>query len=161
MIPKNTNAGISSKLMGYSATTALLGRPIGVPFGRVRMSGNVIWTGGWLANTVSGGKGNKGKGGTQQYDYVTNVLIGLGAGPVQGVYNIWRDKDQFNLAYSTEPYTVPSGGGTYTTQHGGIGKPEWWVLDVGVGRQDSYTFSASDYGSPSTKTNKTTNQGRR
>ena len=138
--------------MGYAVQTALLGRPIGVPFGRVRISGNVIWTGGWVANAVIGGKGNKGKGGSQQYDYVTNVLIGLGAGRVQGVYNIWKDKDQFNLAFvqgdNAETYTVPSGGGTYTTQHGGIGKPEWWVLDVGVARQDAYTFSANDYGSP-------------
>ena len=151
MIPKNTNSAMSSKLMGYAVQTALLGRPIGVPFGRVRISGNVIWTGGWVANEVSGGKGNKGKGGTQQYDYVTNVLIGLAAGPVQGVYNIWKDQDQFNLAFSTETYTV-SGSGIYTTQHGGIGKPDWWVIDVGCARQDSYTFSANDYGSPSTQT---------
>src|ERR1035438_7487205 len=87
MIPKQNNSTVSSKLLGYSASTSLYGRPIPVGFGLCRISGNVIWTGGWAANPVSGGKGNKGKGGSQQYDYMCNVLIGLGQGPVSGVYS--------------------------------------------------------------------------
>ena len=83
------------------------------------------------AKPVTGGKGNKGKGGGQQYDYITNVLIGLGQSSVSGaVVNIWRDKDEFQ--------PLPVNRGVYrrriapstTTQYGGIGKPYWWVLNV-------------------------------
>ena len=150
MFGHQTNSTLDSKLMGYQCSTALLGRPISVPFGRVRLAPNVIWTGGWSANPVNGGKGNKGKGGSQQYDYITKVIMALGQGPIYGVYDIWRDKDQFNLAESTERYQIPSGGGTYKTTYGGTGHPYWFVLSIGVSKEGSITYTANDYGSPST-----------
>jgi hypothetical protein len=145
MLPK-TNSTPSSKILGYQATTSLYGRPIAVPYGRCRVSTNVIWTGGWAANPVNGGKGNKGKGGTQQYDYITNVLMALGEGPVSGVYSIWRDKDEFNLAYQTD---YCSGVTAFTSSIGGIGKPYWWVTNVAVVRNDGLvTITTTDPGSP-------------
>jgi len=144
-----TNTTLTNKLMGYQCSTSLLGRCIPVIFGRVRLAPNVIWTGGWTANQVNGGKGNKGKGGSQQYDYITNVLMAIGQGPVYGVYGIWRDKDQYNLAYSTERYLIPGGGGSYQAQIGGTGSSNWWVLNVGVSKEVSISYSASDYGNPS------------
>src|ERR1039457_3369415 len=148
MFGKSTNNTVDSRLFGYQVTTSLYGRPIAICYGRCRVSGNVIWTGGWTATPVSGGKGNKGKGGTQQYNYMTSLFIALGQGVVQGVYSIWRDKDKFNLAISHETYVVPGGGGTYKSYYGGVGKPYWWVLNVAVARQDTIAYSVTDYGSP-------------
>lgn len=145
---RQNNSTVSTRLLGYRAPTSLYGKPVTIPYGRVRLGPQVIWTGGWEANPVSGGKGNKGKGGAQQYDYIATFLMGLGAGPVPGVYSIWRDRDKFNLADATETYTVPVGGGSYTSAKGGKGNPYWWVLNIGVARQDSLSYTATDYGSP-------------
>jgi hypothetical protein len=124
-------------------------------FGLQRVSPNVIWTGNWLASPVNAGKGNKGKSGTQQYNYSCAMGFGIAQGPLGGVYSIWQDRDKFNLAYATESYTIPGGGGSYTVQHGGNGNPSWWGLNVGVARQDSLTFTANDYGSPGSVTTTT------
>ena len=149
--PSNTNALQSTELFGYRVSTSLAGKVIPIVYGRNRVTGNTIWTGAWQAKPVSGGKLKSGKGGQQQYDYLCALLIGLCQGPIDGVFSVWSDKDQYNLAYVGGPggappaqYTVAGSSYTYTTPQGGA----VWYLNNGVTRADSYSETADEYGRP-------------
>jgi hypothetical protein len=150
-----TNSQLNNKLVGYRVQTSLYGTVVPILYGQTRLAGNTIWVNDWQAIPISsggkkGGSGGKGKGGggsSQQYDYKTAIIIGLCEGQILGVRNVWYNRTRLALGTSTEPYTIPGGGGTYHPANEAN-----LLIDHGVAGAHSYSQSANDYGSPGSVT---------
>lgn len=72
-------------------------------YGRVRISGEVIWATNFeeVASTTStGGKGGSGAT-TTEYTYFANFAIGLGEGPIGFLSRIWADGNELDLSSLT------------------------------------------------------------
>ena len=151
--PKTPNAKQPTKLLGYPVQTSIYGKAIPLVFGCARIAPNVIWTGDWKANPVKaqGGKGGLGKGSGggkggnsgQQYTYQSAIILALCGVPIQGIGHIWIDKVRMRVNYSDESFQIPLGGGNYTPRFRSTLRN-----NLGVSRQDAYSVTADDYGSP-------------
>lgn len=85
------------RLNEKQVTSSAYGAPIAIPYGTVRTSGNVIWSGGIVetrhSENVGGGKGGMG-GGSQKavtYTYSCSFALALGEGVAEDVLRIWAD----------------------------------------------------------------------
>lgn len=86
--------------------TAREGQPIPRVYGRVRVSGEIIWATRFEEETTTetataGGKGSKPKNQTVTYSYFANFAIGLCEGPISSIGRIWvdgKELDQSGLA---------------------------------------------------------------
>jgi hypothetical protein len=103
--------------------TAVYGSVIPLVYGRTRISGNLIWYGGFKAvphtsSQTSGGKG--GGGGITQtnttYTYTAALMMSLGEGIMNGVVSAWKGKARFagvpagtSLVTNVSAATVPAG----------------------------------------------------
>lgn len=100
-----------------------------IPFvyGVTRISGNLVWYGGFKAiphTTSQGGKGGV-KVQNTSYSYSASVAMGLCHGTISGLPRIWRGKKLHSgdvtpgqVTTASETYAVPgSGAMSYTTAH--------------------------------------------
>lgn len=102
--------------------TSVYGAVIPLIYGTARVSGNLLWFGGFVAiphtsTTTSGGKGG---GGVKQqnttFTYQAAVMMSLGEGPINSVLSAWRGKRRYTgtpgagLATYSETFTVPASG---------------------------------------------------
>lgn len=101
-----------------------------IPFvcGVTKISGNLVWYGGFKAIPHTTEQGGKGGGVTVQnttYSYKASVIMGLCHGQITGIPRIWRGKKLFQggvtpsqVLTASENYTTPSSGAmTYTLTH--------------------------------------------
>jgi hypothetical protein len=110
--------------------TSVYGAAIPLIYGTTRVSGNLVWFGGFKAiphttTTTQGGKGG-GKVRTENttFTYEAALIMAIGEGVLNNVLSAWKGKTRYSgvpstsvpVAY-TETYTVPLGGGTYTVAH--------------------------------------------
>jgi hypothetical protein len=136
--------------VGIRVQKALNGVPIPVIIGQHRLPGNILWYNGFDAKKVNAGKG--GKGG-QYLLYTANAIVGLCQGPVGGLAQLWTPNGTFTTAYSTEQFTVPSGGGGYLPTN-----ISQFLIDLGVFKPQTINVQVNDYGSPGTSSiNQSTN----
>src|SRR5262249_24489554 len=92
-----------------------------------------------------GGKGGLLKNSQQQYQ--ATVLGMLCEGTILGIGAAWDSQGNLLTQQTTENYTVPGGGATYTpTNSPGL------VADLGATRADAYSYTVNDYGSPGSVT---------
>ncbi|MCL4712848.1 MAG: glycoside hydrolase TIM-barrel-like domain-containing protein [Pseudorhodoplanes sp.] len=109
------------RLSDLDVMTSSEGAPVARAYGRVRLSGQVIWATN-LEELIStrtetsggGGKGGGGGGGgatvtttTTTYSYFANLALGLCEGPIGHVSRVWADGKPLDLAGLT--YRVHSG----------------------------------------------------
>ncbi len=110
------------RLSDLDVMTSSEGAPIPRAYGRVRLSGQLIWSTN-LEETIStrtetsGGGGGKGGGGggasatvtttTTTYSYFANLALGLCEGPIGHVSRVWADGKPLDLAGLT--YRIYSG----------------------------------------------------
>jgi hypothetical protein len=139
-----SNANLTPKLHSLSLTQSVNGIPVKLLWGTNRIQLDLLWSGDFqsVAQQTPGGKGFGGKDATA-YDYLTALQGVLCAGPISGVPNVWATNGRLTLQSSTESYTVPSGGGSYT-----VDKSSLFAVDHGSARADAYSVTANDYGSP-------------
>lgn len=103
--------------------TAVYGAVIPLVYGRTRISGNLIWYGGFQAipHTTSTTSGGKGGGGVTQndttYTYTAALMMALGEGVMNGVVSAWSGKTRFttlaagaSLDQRSVTAVVPAGG---------------------------------------------------
>lgn len=97
-------------------------------YGLTRISGNLLWYGGFKAiphTTSQGGKGGGVKVQNTTFTYAASVAMGLCHGSIAGLPRIWRGKKLYSgdvtpgqVTNATETYVVPgSGAMSYTTAH--------------------------------------------
>ena len=92
--------------------------------------------------------GGKGGGSATSYDYLASIDALLCGGPFDGIGNVYDSSGTSASLETTETFTVPSGGGTYTVSHSGAD----FQLDEGVTFPQVYSVTADDYGSDGTTT---------
>ncbi len=142
-------AGLRTKYSGMRTTASVFGIPIPLIYGKQRIAGKVIWYGDFQANKAKssgkkGGGGGKGMGKSPgSWVYTTAVEVLLCQGNVQGIESVWESVGKFVTASSSEPFTVPGGGGTYTPTNAAQ-----FSNDAGVGYDTAYSIVALDYGAP-------------
>ncbi|MEW5421383.1 glycoside hydrolase/phage tail family protein [Amorphus sp. 3PC139-8] len=85
----------TGKLEDLDVQASREGAPIPRVYGRMRLSGSVIWATRYEEAVVSeepaGGKGGPSKPSTQSYAYYANFAVGLCEGPVARIGRIWAD----------------------------------------------------------------------
>lgn len=149
-----TNSTQTNRPVGYRPQTSLSGSPVPLLWGTNRVPGNVLWTGRLFATPVKqSGKGGKsgGKGGQQQYDYTSSIIIGLCEGPVSHIRSGWVDQTVLTDMTSSEPYFLSST--TVTPAHAAT-----FHEPLGATVAQSYSVVANDYGSPGSVTYSGTQQ---
>lgn len=119
------NNQTNSRLLGYRVSTSIAGKALPIVFGTNRLSGNVIWTGDWRANSASG-KAGKGKYGGS-YDYRTAGITALCSGPIPGLAAVWWNQNQ---AGQTTNYlnAVTASSLNLTLFNGAAGQSPWSYL---------------------------------
>lgn len=147
---RNGPKPVINVLGGMRVQTSLQGLPIPLVYGRTRIAGNLVWYNDFIARPVTGGKkgsggGGSGKKGGGQFDYGAAIIIGLCQGPISKIGAIWSTQGNLSVNETTETYTVPSIGGSYTATQAAT-----YLSDLGVTRGDGYSVTANDYGSPGT-----------
>lgn len=84
------------RLSDLAVQSSADGEPIAIPYGTIRLAGNIIWSTGLeeTAHTTSSGGGGSGQGSsssTTTYTYKTDVAIAICEGPITGIRKIWAD----------------------------------------------------------------------
>lgn len=112
----STTVTEEQRIGSFQINQATYGATVGLVLGTTRVSGNIIdWFDFVAIPHESRQQAGKGGGGSTtvsiSYTYQVAVLIGLGEGPVNGVWRVWRDKEMLgNLA--------AAGLTLYAGQHG-------------------------------------------
>lgn len=137
------NQNLTPKLHSLDVTQSLNGICIPIVWGTNRVTALLLWFGDFQSKGAyqPGGSG-LGKGGNN-YEYYAAILAALAQGVVAGIGNVWGTNGALVLQSVSEPYTVPSGGGTYT-----VGNASKFNSDLGVTVTTPYSYTANDYGSP-------------
>lgn len=82
------------RLTDLQVQSSTEGAPIPIVYGRMRIAGNMIWSGGIKEKKTKKKTGGKGMGGSSThttYSYSASFAIGLCEGPIQGIRRIWAD----------------------------------------------------------------------
>ncbi len=105
------------RLTDLTVQTSTYGDVIPLVFGRIKLSGNVIWASDikeiGVTNTINGG----GKGGSvaapkttqTQYQYKVTFAVALCEGEITGIERVWADNDLINLSDYCTSYTLYKG----------------------------------------------------
>ncbi|MGE4486377.1 MAG: phage tail protein [Synergistaceae bacterium] len=98
LFPENTNVNVEGPRLGdRTVSSSAYGAPIGINFGTVRTSGNVIWSAGIREqrNSQTVSTGGKGGGTSSQtnitYSYFCSFAVAFGEGIAEDVLRIWAD----------------------------------------------------------------------
>lgn len=141
------NQNTTPDLHSLKVTQSLYGICIPLVWGQNRVPLNLLWYGDFNTQQgfISGGKG-LGKDGNN-YDYHAAVIGVLCKGAISGVGNIWAQNGRLTIQSVSEPFVIPSGGGTYTVQNAAK-----FQADNGVSSASTYSVTADDFGSPGATT---------
>jgi hypothetical protein len=127
-----TNAATQTIASGVTIQSSVYGSVVPVLYGRTRMTGNLIWYGGFKAiaaassNTGKGGGGSGGKNGSSSgTDYKASFAFALAEGPLGDVQTVWSSKSQYAFAASHLAFA-----------NGTEGQPPWGYLTTLFPGQD-------------------------
>jgi len=101
------------RLNDLTVQSSAYGNMIPIPFGRIKIAGNLIWSTGRIERTRvtsvdSGGKGGGGKSSQDQieYYYTSSFAVAICEGPILGIRRVWANG---KLIYNV---SLDAGGGT-------------------------------------------------
>ena len=127
-----------NKLGSIQVQTSEYGVPIPYAAGTLKLAVKLLD----YVNFKQAGQTSSGKGGSiSSYEYFASIDAGACYGPSGGIGNVYDQGGASSLSGSTETYTIPAGGGTYTSQFNSTEE------DQGVTYAQPYTFTANDFGS--------------
>ena len=141
------------KLFGVKINTSDLGKPLTVIMGCAKTNQLIFWIDGFTATPDSSGKkggGGGGKGGGKgngEYLYSADVVVGLCAGPISGIGDVWTGQSWLGSPTANESYTISGPSYSYTPANAAA-----LTNDYGVSPVSTYSDSFSDYSAPSTTT---------
>lgn len=92
----------TGRLADLDVQTSREGAPIPRVYGRVRVTGEMIWATRFEEEVreeeTGGGKGGSNETTVRQYRYFANFAIGLCEGPIARINRVWADGKPFNLS---------------------------------------------------------------
>lgn len=146
----NTISTSDTKIEALSLQSSAYGVTIPLLYGVNRIAGNMVWYGGFKATphtTESSGKGGSVNTQNTTFVYTASVMMGLCEGQITGISRAWKGKKLYAggvspsaLTTTTEAYTVPAGGGSFTVAQ---------ALNFSASVSVSYaSIGASDAGRP-------------
>jgi hypothetical protein len=92
---------VGPRLTDLTVMSSTEGNSISQLYGRVRMSGDIIWATQYQEDAVKSHGGGKGGPTTTSYNYYANFAIGLCAGPINHVARVWADGVELDLTTVT------------------------------------------------------------
>ncbi len=95
------NRTVGPRLTDLTVMSSTEGASIAQLYGRVRISGDIIWATQYEEDAVRTNAGGKGAPSVQSYDYYANFAIGLCAGPINHVARVWADGVELDLTTVT------------------------------------------------------------
>jgi hypothetical protein len=149
-----TQAATQTIASGVTIQTSIYGSVVPVVYGQTRMTGNLIWYGGFQAippgsggsgGGKGGGGGSGGKGGSSSSstDYKASFVFALAEGTLGGVSNVWSSKSETAFGASNLSFAT-----------GALGQAPWGYLTTNFAGQNlsyagtSYVYAAAyDLGS--------------
>ncbi|MDP3124612.1 MAG: phage tail protein [Thiobacillus sp.] len=111
-----TISTVEPKIGALSIQNSAFGLPIGLFWGKARLSGNMMWFGDFTAipHTTTQSSGGKGGGGvTSQnttFTYTAAFIFGLSEGPINSIDQVWSGKEKTTFAalgMTLLPGTIP------------------------------------------------------
>lgn len=129
------------KIFGVKVNQSQLGYPWPVLMGTGKLRQNVLWFDNFVATKYT--QGGKGGGGADGYTYTADVVTGLCNGSITAIGDIWTGNSWLGTPHSIETYSIPVGGGTYTTNNAST-----FVGDMGVSMSVAYSGTYSDFNAP-------------
>ncbi len=134
------NGNNPTRLNAAKINQSCQGLVLPVILGKHKVQQSLLWLNGFSTEAVSGGKGGgKGSG----YLYSADVIVGLCAGPILGVDDVWYNQSWLSNQGANENITVPASG-IYTPTYASTVS-----VDHGVGTQNSFSSTTQDVGAPS------------
>ena len=145
MAGKNTTISSVQPMAGnLRIQTAVYGSVIPLVYGRTRISGNLVWYGGFtsIPHTTTTRSGGKGGGGVTQsdtsYTYTAALVMSLGEGVMNGVISAWKGKARYSgtpasnalATVLNEPHTVPAGRVVPVSVAGFVNNAGVLLLDI-------------------------------
>lgn len=108
------------RLTDLTVQTSSYGETIPLVFGKVKISGNIIWATDIKETPVTTEVSGGGKGGTlsptrrtqTSYDYKVSIAIALCEGEINSIDRIWADSDLVNLSEFCASFTLHTGSQT-------------------------------------------------
>lgn len=89
------------RLTDLTVMSSTEGASIAQVYGRVRVSGSIIWATQYEEDAVKSRSGGKGGPSTTSYDYYANFAVGLCLGPINRVARVWADGVELDLTTVT------------------------------------------------------------
>jgi hypothetical protein len=149
MAGKNTTiSNIQPAAGNLRIQTSVYGAAIPLVYGRTRISGNLLWYGGFAAiphtsTTSSGGKGGGSvKQSTTDYTYTAAIVMALGEGVMNTVISAWKGKTRVaGVASASVPATITETGFTVPSS-GPVAVGHWatFLANVAVNSADPEAF---------------------
>lgn len=137
------NPDAPTKINKIQINQSVLGFPVPVGMGKVKVQQSLLWIDGLSAKAVSqGGKGLGGGKGGSSYLYSADLIAALVCGPINGVGDVWSGQSWLNNINTSENYTVAGGSPSYTPVNASSGV----FADAGVGMPNSYSTTQTDLG---------------
>lgn len=111
-----TISTVEPKIGALSIQNSAFGLPIGLFWGKARLTGNMMWYGDFTAipHTTTQSSGGKGGGGvTSQnttFTYTAAFIFGLSEGPINSIDQVWAGKEKTTFAalgLTLLPGTIP------------------------------------------------------
>lgn len=119
LFPQQLPTQEGPRLDDMRVQSSTYGKAVAIPFGTVRMAGNIIWaTDLRETRTVEeiGGKGGGPEGEAISYSYDVDCAIALGAGPCFGIRRMWINGiPVFDARAPTDPMVIDTYGGDTNT----------------------------------------------
>lgn len=122
--------------------TSVYGAAIPLVYGKARISGNLLWFGGFkpIPHTDTQTQGGKGGGSvrteTTTFTYTAAVIMALAEGPLNTVVSAWKGKTRYAGAPAsvvpitvTENVNVPAGGAAVAVAHAAAFQNDVQVTD--------------------------------
>ena len=129
-----------TRLNAVKINQSCQGFPLPVVLGKHKVQQSLLWLNGFATAEVSGGKGGgKGTG----YLYSSDAIVGLCAGPILAIDDVWFNQSWLSNQGANENIVVPASG-IYTPLYS-----TYLNVDTGVGGATSFSSTTNDIGAPS------------
>lgn len=138
-----TIATSETKIEALKLQSSAFGVTIPLVFGVTRISGNLIWYGGFKA-TPHTEETSSGKGGVRTvnttYTYSASVMMGLCHGPIQDVPRVWRGKDLFTTSGAQGHAATALSEMGLSMAPGTVGQAVWSGLSAYAGSSTGQSY---------------------